>query len=220
MKPYTILLCFLFLSVYANAQYQYVPMPTTNATWSAINQIAVMRASNCYKYQYKITGDYTVNGTDTFYVVEKLTKYMGYDAVSTGRPDPVEEREFVQTCVAGRPFEQPITGGKTDTLWAIEKSKKIYVLDSAILDTAIHKAFIDFNLSSVGQTISRYKQWSVDTVLAIDTVSINGTLRKRIVTTFIEDIGGKKPDTLIEGIGSLRFGLGFKELMNEGNGHG
>ena len=69
----------------------------------------------------------------------------------------------------------------------------------------------------MGQTISRYKQWSVDTVLAIDTVSINGTLRKRIVTTFIEDIGGKKPDTLIEGIGSLRFGLGFKELMNEGN---
>ena len=46
---------------------------------------------------------------------------------------------------------------------------------------------------------------------------INGKLRKRIVTTFIEDIGGKKPDTLIEGIGSLRFGLGFKELMNEGN---
>lgn len=219
MKAHVLIICLLLAATFSHAQYQYVPIPTANATWMAINQIAVTRAANCHKYQYSLTGNYQVNGADTFHVVETRLAYMNYDITNPpGRPDPVEAREFVSSCYGEYPFEKPITvlGSPTapgKKLWFIEKDKRLYVLDSAYLDTTVHKAHVDFNLSYVGEVINRSRP---DTVLSIDTININGTLRRRIVTTYHSFFPYSNNDTLIEGIGSLRFALGFKDLMYEG----
>lgn len=217
MKPYILIFCLLLTATFSQAQYQYVPMPTANATWMAINQIAATKTAHCHKYQFSLTGDNEINGTDTFHVVETRLAYMNYDITNPpGRPDPVEAREFVSSCYGEYPFEKPITISGTagsKKLWFIEKDKRLYVLDSAYLDTAVHKAHVDFNLSYVGEVINRS---SPDTVLSIDTININGTLRRRIVTTYHSFFPYSKNDTLIEGIGSLRFALGFKELLYEG----
>lgn len=218
MKPYIFIFCLLLAATFSHAQYQYVPMPTANATWMAINQIAATKTAHCHKYQFSLTGDNEINGTDTFHVVKVRLAYMNYDITNPpGRPDPVEAREFVSSCYGEYPFEKPITISGTagsKKLLFIEKDKRLYVLDSTYLDTTVHKAHVDFNLSYVGEVINRS---SPDTVLSIDTININGTLRRRIVTTYHSFFPYSKNDTLIEGIGSLRFALGFKELLYEGS---
>lgn len=217
MKPYVIIACLLLSATFSHAQYQYVSIPTANATWMATNRIALIKNSNCYKYQFSLTGSYQVNGADTFYAIEKRIAYKSYSfPTPPGAPDPVEEREFINSCYAD-PFDKPVensgTAGAPIKLWFIEKDKRLYVLDSAYLDTAVHKAHVDFNLSYVGEVINRHHP---DTVLSIDTININGTLRRRIVTTYHSFFYQSDNDTLIEGIGSLRFALGFKDLMYEG----
>lgn len=213
MKNYLlVLVClFLFYSSYCQT-YQYIPISTNNAVWKATNYTAVMRGANCGKYQYKLSGAYTVSGVDTFFKVEMLGAYMSYDIYHS----TPEQIEFVNTC-SSRPFEYPIEAGNSipGIYWMIEKDKRVYVLDSPSLDTSVHKPNVDFNIDSVGQIINNglYR----DTVTSIDTININGTLRKRIVLkgypayTVMQSL-----DTLIEGIGSLRFGLGFKPLTAVG----
>lgn len=194
--------------------YQYVPIPTTGAVWKATNRTAVMRGANCSKYQYKLAGGSTVNGADTFYKIELLGAYKSYDIYHS----TPEQIAFVNSC-SSNPFEYPIEADNSlpGIYWMIEKDKRVYVLDSPSLDTSVHKAYLDFSLSQVGQKSSPSSIRPDDTVMHIDTISINGSLRKRIIARVFSDHAfGGVVDTMIEGIGSTTFGLGFEEMFRSG----
>lgn len=215
MKKYLLVLfsLFLFHSSYCQT-YQYVPIPVNNAVWKATNWTAVMRGANCGKYQYKLSGVYTVSGADTFFKIEVLGAYESYDIYHS----TPEQIAFVNSC-SSNPFEYPIEADNSfpGIYWMIEKDKRVYVLDSPSLDTSVHKAYLDFSLSQVGQKSSPSSIRPDDTVMHIDTISINGSLRKRIIARVFSDHSfGGVVDTMIEGVGSTTFGLGFEEMFRSG----
>lgn len=198
----TILLPLLCNHLYAQT-YQYVPIPTNNAVWK-ISEYKIVGPGygNCNKYLYELDGSDTLVGSDTFHRV----KILGSNRSSSQD----------QSCHDGTAFNTPFTStGQAGYAWVIEKDKKIYALLSLPLDTAVTKPYLNFNLSQVGERASGPRIG--DTVVQIDTVNINGSLRKRIIARFNNDYtDGGVLDTMIEGIGSIRFGLGFKHVMEEG----
>lgn len=202
-----------YFPVFAQS-YQYIPIPTTDAVWKATNRTAVMRGANCSKYQYKLAGGSTVNGADTFCKIELLGAYKSYD-INHSTPEQVA---FVSSC-SSAPFEYPLEADNSTPgiYWMIEKEKRIYVLDSAFLDTSVHAYYLDFSISQVGQKSTGMSIKPDDTVMHIDTIMVNGSLRKRIIARVFSDHSfGGVVDTMIEGIGSTTFGLGFEELFRSG----
>ncbi len=210
MKHLLVILLSLCATTSIAQTYQYVPIPTNNAVWKATNEQFSINSGHCAKYQFTIAGSYSVNGSDTFYRINVHSAAAGYNYPNS----TPQQAEFVSTCTIDRPFEYPFEAHSAPgTLWMIEKNKRIYILDSPVLDTSVHTVALDFNIDSVGQVVFMAMGAYQDSVVHIDTININGTLRKRFA---LSNTVWQSIDTLIEGIGSLRFGLGFRGLQAVG----
>ncbi|HEY9178314.1 MAG TPA: T9SS type A sorting domain-containing protein [Flavipsychrobacter sp.] len=198
MKNYLFILIslFLFQSSYGQT-YQYVPIPTANASWKITNlKVTGPGHSVCSKFQYDLISQDTVVNADTFHRLKVLES-----------PCPT----------AADPYEVPgHATHATGYIWMIEKNKRIYLLDSLPLDTSVTKPYLDFSLSQVGQKSSPMSIKPNDTVMHIDTITVNGTLRKRIIARVFSGEPYELVDTMIEGIGSINFSLGFQQLFVPG----
>lgn len=200
--PLFILIISFVTTSYAQT-YQYVPIPTSNAEWKAQNPVDYQSGHGspagyvCYSWKHSFLGRDTIIGTDTLHNIRAVYYYdndckdVTFNTIREGAK------------IAG-------------TVWMMERDKKIYLTKTLPLDTSITVPYLDFNLSYVGERLP--SPWVTDTVISIDTVPINGQLRRRIVILTHHNIltTWGLVDTLIEGIGSTRFGLGFDELYNPG----
>lgn len=194
MKNY-LFIAFVLLTAPVIAQtYQYVPMPTSGMVWKATNTRHHRAASTCSKYEFSFTGRDSIDNGDRYYEV----KVLGI-------------RNTNDDCRYGKGFELPMTATYEKNQWMIEKNQKIYFLDSVGIDTTKHRPSMDFSVQAVGDTL--YDLYGHDTVIAIDTININNTLRRRMV---VQTVYGLMTDTVVEGVGSAKFALGFKELHEEG----
>lgn len=196
MYKYLITLLFIIFATPSYAQtYQYTPIPTNNATWKMTGVFYDSRSwSNgdlCYGWQYSFTGRDSTSLGQTYHQMEMQYSRRSMDDFSG------------KSCFNS--YNQPLQALDRSTFWMIEKDKKIYLLDSIPSDTSnIWNTYrYDFNAEKIGDRIGRY---GPDTIIAIDTININGTLRRRIVADRL--FYGEK-DTLIEGVGSIHFGLDF-----------
>ncbi len=209
MKIYLFIIIslFLFQSSYGQT-YQYVPMPTSDVSWKGYVFLPHIRSSSCYAYQYDFTGVDTIIGVDTYYQLRWLS-------VNLTQAGPNSSCTRNESDAFATPLPQnPVPG----YLWFIEQHKKGYVLDSLPLDTVRNIPYLDFNLDSVGQ---RFGISNMDSVISIDTINVQGTLRKRMIVRVLYNypLGGAI-DTIVEGIGGNRFGLGFEPLFQTGLGDG
>lgn len=193
---YILISLFLFQSSYGQT-YQYVPIPTANASWKITNlKVTGPGHGLCSKFQYDLMLQDTVVNSDTFHRLKVLES-----------PCPT----------SADPFDVPGHATQaTGYIWMIEKNKKIYLLDSLPLDTSVSKPYLDFSLSQVGQKSSPMSIKPNDTVMHIDTITVNGTLRKRIIARVFSGDPYELIDTMIEGIGSINFSLGFQQLFVPG----
>lgn len=199
-----LLFCVLFLSELSFGQtYKYIPIPSNNATWKVIDiKASGPGYTRSEVFQYSMIGQDSIVGVDTFHVLSM-----------TGLRENSSNSAAVN--LYNNAFEIPFTSiGLPWNLWVIEKEKRVYVLDSPMLDTAVHKPYLDFNYTYVGErTTGRYP---TDTVISIDTIIVNGTLRKRFITSHEMYSFMPWTDTIVEGMGSVRFALGFKSLFEYG----
>lgn len=194
----SILLIFFVTTSYAQT-YRYVPIPTSNAEWKAVNPVDYQSGHGspagyvCYSWKYSFLGRDTIIGPDTLreiravYVYDSDCKNASFNSI----------REDAK--IAG-------------TVWMMERDKKVYLTKTLPLDTSITVPYLDFNLSYVGEKTGG---WPTDSVVSIDTITINGQLRRRIVRSidFIMGYPTGNTDTIVEGIGSMKFALGFDELF-------
>ena len=159
---------------------------TGNATWQVI---AVYPTSgpphnfiscNQVILEYTLTGKDTLIGGEHFKIINRKTSNKS-DAVSYNGNIPCP-----------LPLVDPFTPYLTDKYYTAirEVNKRVYV---AGWGNAI---FFDFNLE-VGQGSMDYS----GVVYKIDTISLNGSLRKRFIMSTYSGA-----DTVIEGIGSMRRG--------------
>lgn len=196
-----IYLCAFFFTVPSFAQtYTYVPMPTKDMEWKATNSITGSApAQACSKYKYRFTGNNIVSNGDNFYQIQAI----GIDGTNQHVPQT--------ECTDGGAFNKPFTANYSRFYWMAEKNKKIYLLATPGIDSLRYGATLDFSVTKIGDKYgSRY---FTDTVMAIDTIEVDNVLRRRIV---VDRAYGKIKDTVIEGFGSKLFGLGFRELHEEG----
>lgn len=201
MRKYLLIMMLSLFCNHLHAQtYQYVPIPTNNATWKLRNQTNWIGYGDCTRHQYTLTSNDSLIGADNYYEIMMLGSTENNTA----------------NCFGNEAFSVPFTSSATaGRIWMIEKDKRVYLLDSLPLDTSVNIHSLDFSLSYVGQSVGILHY---DTVVYIDTVLINGTTRKRIVShyySFSQPNFGVL-DTLIEGIGSVRFGLGFSSIKRLG----
>jgi len=207
MKNYLLVLVslFLFHSSYSQT-YQYVPMPTSDVSWKGYVFLPHIRSSSCYAHQWDITGVDTIIGVDTYYQLRWLT-------VNLTEAGPNSSCTRSESGAFATPLpENPVPG----YLWFIEHNKKVYVLNSLPLDTSSNVPYLDFNLDSVGQ---KFGISNMDSVISIDTINVQGTLRKRMIVRVLYNYPfGGAVDTIVEGIGGYRFGLGFEPLFQTGLG--
>lgn len=201
MKKYLLIIMLSLLCDNLHAQtYQYVPIPTNNASWKLRNQTNWRGYGDCTRLQYTLTGNDSLIGADNYYELMILGSTENNTA----------------NCLGNEAFSVPFTSsGTAGRIWMLEKDKRVCLMDSLPLDTSVTKHTLDFSLSYIGQSVGMLYY---DTVVYIDTVLINGTLRKRIVSQYY---GFSQPnygvaDTMIEGIGSVRFGLGFSAIKRLG----
>lgn len=200
MKRYLVHLLLVMFSSTSYAQYHYVPIPTSAAIWKCYNMTTYMGGhaspggTTCLWTQHRFTGKDTTINSDTYFQIE--TSLMSRDS-----------KEITGSCLDNA-FSAPGTAGYMHKIWMIEKRQKLYLLDSLPLDTQVNIPHLDFSAKAVGDScIDRFHR---NKVLYIDTIHINGQLRRRIVTYY--RIFSPATDTLIEGIGSQRVGLGFYEM--------
>lgn len=203
MKKFILTITLLCLIQTAFCQtYSYVPIPTANAKWKMSNRQGFSGGSSgsgssaCFNYQYGFTGkDSSIAGIN-YYEMEALRNISETEAADGFK------------CLSA--FNTPLNADRRTNMWMLEKSRKIYLIDSLPYDSAKHSNafYIDFGVTKPGDQVSRYPS---DTVIAIDTININGSLRRRIIADSRFVFPGER-DTLIEGIGSIRFGLHFDEM--------
>lgn len=199
-----LLLATFYMNLVFAQSYTYKPIPTSNATWKMSNMISLpggyvgSPSTYCFNNQYSFTGiDTTIGGND-YYQIESQERTT----------DPVHSDGY--KCLSA--FNVPMKGGNTSTIWMFENDKKIYLLDTIPFDTLLHKYsyYYDFGVENIGDQVGHV---ATDTVINIDTININGSPRRRIVSRSMY-MPSTSADTIIEGIGSIRFGLGFKEMHN------
>lgn len=183
MKYLICLFALLCFCISANAQqYQYVPMIDKPAMWQMIRKTESKNADSitkkCYQYNYQ----FSITGADSVIAGVTWKKVL------------VRQTRVMRTLFNPSPCELPTTPPKVadheDYMEFFREDNKVVTQRSGPGD------LYNFN-KTVGENIG-FKQ----TITGIDTILFGGVLRKRFFIASPE-FG---PDTIIEGIGSLRCG--------------
>lgn len=189
-----VLLLTLFCAASASAQvYQYVPIATDSTVW----QIRTVHISsgpphiqlNCLqsnRFLYTDGSDTVFNGS----VYKKV--YMRIRTRQTSVP-------FDTSSTCPLPAVQNYVADNPDIFYTglLDSNRQVYSFNSQR-----QIMLFDFNLK-VGEGTNT----EMGTVIGIDTILVGNTYRKRYFTSLY----GYIPDTIVEGIGSLRRGPYFSE---------
>ncbi|MCP4442381.1 MAG: T9SS type A sorting domain-containing protein [Aureispira sp.] len=170
----------LLLTINLLGQYQYVPMPTQNATWSYTHYIfgappIPMGIIVCdYTAHYRTLGDTLISG-------DLYTKiYVNYDSSIVSSSTSVYDFAIYED-----PNKEVWTRRSNDTM-----SHLLYDFGASVGDTIC--STIHFFPPSVCNIVTR-----------IDTINVGGTLRRRMELTLSTDPFAGPSTVWIEGIGNV-----------------
>lgn len=185
-------LIFICTSVITQAQtYTYQPIPTQNASWKLAVSYWYPPGHASPEGRYCKWNEYSFSGKDT--VVSSII-YHEIEVKESGiRPSN-------EDCVDNS-FQMHITSSTHYYVWLSQKGKKVFVSHKIPVDT-IRDLVYDFDaFQKLGDTLYFLRPFMIT---HIDTVNINGSLRKRIA---LSSPTVPSRDTIVEGIGSYKVGV-------------
>ncbi|MCB0701042.1 MAG: T9SS type A sorting domain-containing protein, partial [Chitinophagaceae bacterium] len=199
MKYLPLLAILLLFTSSASAQtYSYVPIPSDSASWryARVNEYQLGVGHRGFKNQHAyvtFAGRDTVMAGLTYHIMDLYSAQddNGYFFGNGGMPPPME------------------MGKQNFNIYLLQAGKKVYSTSTPQpIDTNTAKPMLDFSVGLGGNVLGR--DTAKDSVTLIDTVTVNGTLRKRFI---MNNDAIPNADTIIEGIGSTKWGLNFDNYL-------
>lgn len=173
-----ILISLLFVSLYFDVSSQdYYPFPTENANWNIFLEYSISEGP-----LDSTVLRYSLNGDTT-----------------------INQIAYKRLCLESGNIEDPII---TPVGGLREVDKKIYFIGNDYLgmEHATELLLYDFNLQ-IGDTIKHDNRERYSIITDIDSVEVDGELRKRYEINSRSDYPNKEQEYWIEGIGSIKNGL-------------
>lgn len=174
--------------------YSYQQIPTKNASWKMAyvdrypGGAVTPPLSICSPEEYRFTGKDTSIGAMQYYELEARIAFKKFNS----------EKDCIDNS-----YNAPLFYKVVGHLWLSQSGKKVFISDAIPADTTKDIVLYFELFQKVGDTVTLPK-YSV--VKQIDTISINNTLRKRVV---VQNLIIPAIDTIVEGVGSYMFGLVF-----------